>query len=69
MQWTAPRSIEWRVGFVVGGALASAVAVAAGCQSAEDAFAAILAAVCVHLGSHSSKEAARHNWTTLFASW
>lgn len=47
MRCTVRRSVEWRVGVVVGFALASAAGVAAGCQSAEDAFAAILATACV----------------------
>jgi hypothetical protein len=49
MRSTVWRSVEWRVGVVVGFALASAAWVAAGCQSAENAFAAILATVFVQL--------------------
>jgi hypothetical protein len=49
MRCTGLRSVEWRAGVVVGFALTSAAGVAAGCQSAEDTFAAILATACVQL--------------------
>ena len=63
MRCTVRRSVEWRVGVVVGFALASAAGVAAGCQSAEDAFAAILASVCVQLVRYSGDEADRDEQT------
>jgi hypothetical protein len=68
MRCTVRRSVEWRVGVVVGFALASAAGVAAGYQSAEDAFAAILATVCFRLlwngsdGITASVVRSRHGW-------
>ena len=60
MRCTVRRSVEWRVGVVVGFALASAAGVAAGCQTAEDAFAAILATVCVQVVRNSGDAQHRH---------
>lgn len=56
MRCTTRRSVEWRVGVVVGFALAAAAGVAAGCHSADDAFAAILATVCVQLATTGIKQ-------------
>ena len=62
MRCTVRRSVEWRVGVVVGFALASAAGVAAGCQSAEDAFAAILATVCVQVVRNRREEVNSGLW-------
>jgi hypothetical protein len=52
MRCAAPRSVEWRVGIVIGFALVVGAGVAAGCHSAENAFAAILATVSVQILRH-----------------
>ncbi len=56
MRRTAPRSVEWRVGVVIGFALVVGAGVVAGCHSAEDALAAILATVSVQILRHRSIE-------------